>query len=108
MSTNTAKQYFLLLGGKTGHIVIRTYSYYYVIIAVLISTLTRSLELTLQYINFAREPVYIIANATTVSGGDNNYVISLLDEVEEVLGDRTVVTAEDVEKLTYMEQVCPW
>lgn len=31
--------------------------------------------------------------------------ISLIDEVKEVLGNRSVVTADDLEKLTYMEQV---
>lgn len=31
--------------------------------------------------------------------------IRLLYEVTEVLGDRNVVAAEDVSKLTYMEQV---
>ena len=30
---------------------------------------------------------------------------SVLEEVKEVLGDRTVVTAEDLDKLVYMEQV---
>ena len=29
----------------------------------------------------------------------------LMDEVKEVLGDRREVTAEDLEKLTYTEQV---
>lgn len=31
--------------------------------------------------------------------------IRVLDEISEVLGDRTEVTADDLEKLTYLEQV---
>ena len=39
----------------------------------------------------------------------NLIVIRLTAEINEVLGDRTAVTAEDVEKLQYTEQVSfPW
>ena len=34
------------------------------------------------------------------------YYYRLLEEINEVLGDKTAVSAEDVEKLTYTEQVC--
>ena len=37
---------------------------------------------------------------------NQTYIFRVLEEIDEVLGDRTVVSAEDVEKLTYTEQVC--
>ena len=37
---------------------------------------------------------------------DKNYTLRVLDEISEVVGERTFITAEDIEQLKYMEQVC--
>ena len=42
-------------------------------------------------------------NNVKVSSSDN--YCRVLDEISEVLGERSYVTAEDIEQLQYMEQV---